>query len=112
MDFYHYDPSAYYASEDESSSTAGPQIRFEFGASTLLSTSAAANSIAEPQIEAMHSTAQAQTVSEGHPPSDVNTGTTLWMGLAVTTLVVTVRMRRYDPCCWAYALSHPTPCLL
>jgi hypothetical protein len=100
MDFYVYDPSAYYANKDGSSSSAGPQIQFEFGASAsapqCLST--AAISAAGPTMEATHSTAQAQTVGREHPLSDVNTRATLWMGLAVTMLVVTVRMRRYDPC--------------
>jgi hypothetical protein len=114
MDFYVYDPSAYYANEDESSFSAEPQIQFEFGASASAPQrlSGAAVSAAGPMMEATHSTAQAQRIANLHPPSNVNTRATLWMGLAVTTLVVTVRMRRYDPCYWAYAFSHPTSCLL
>jgi hypothetical protein len=102
-DFYHYDPSAYYAGEDDAS-PAAPLIPFEFGASASASAPqrliAAAISAAGPTTEATHSTAQVQTIGREHPLSDVNTSTraTLWVGLAVTTFVVTVCMRRYDPC--------------
>jgi hypothetical protein len=82
MDFYHYDPSLYYASEDDASSSAGPKIRFEFGASTSLSTSS--------------STAQAQAVGSEDPPSEAQTK--FFMGMAFTIVIVMVRsyaVRRY-----------------
>jgi hypothetical protein len=88
MDFYDYDPSLYYASEDDASS-AEPKIQFEFGASASLSISAS--------IRATHSTAQAQTVGGEHPPSDVNTEAKLWMGIAVTIFIVTVRIEALRP---------------
>jgi hypothetical protein len=89
MDFYNYDPSAYYASEDDSSSTAGPKIQFEFGASASFSTSTL--------VEATHSTAQAQTVGGEYPPSDVNTEVKLWMGMTVTIFTVMVRIEALRP---------------
>jgi hypothetical protein len=78
MDFYNYDPSAYYASEDDSPSTAGPgsQIQFEFGASTSISTS---------------TSAQAQTVGTGDPPLEDNAQAKLWIGMAFMIVIVTVR---------------------
>jgi hypothetical protein len=89
MDFYDYDPSLYYASEDDTSSSAEPKIQFEFGASASLSISAS--------IGATHSTAQAQTVGGEHPPLDVNTQAKLWMGMAVTIFIVTVRIEALRP---------------
>jgi hypothetical protein len=96
MDTYIYDPSVYYGDEGESPTSTKAQIRFEFGApaSAPQSSGGAASSAANLSRAAMRSTAPAQTISNEVPLHDVNTRGTLWLGLGVTTLAVTVCMRR------------------
>jgi hypothetical protein len=84
MDWYDYDPSAYYASEDESPS-AEPKIHFEFGARS-------ASFPIGASIGATNSSALVQTIELEDPVQDVNTQATLWIGTTVTIFVVTVRI--------------------
>jgi hypothetical protein len=88
--FYHYDPSSYYTNEDDVSSSTGSKIQFEFGARPA-SLSIGAS------IGATNSTAQAQTVGGEHPPLNVNTQATLWIGITITIFVVTVRIEALRP---------------
>jgi hypothetical protein len=97
MDIYVYDPSVYYGDETDSVFNITAEIQFEFGAPA--STSArrrsgeAASSAASNNKAAMHSSAQTR-IQAGFPLHESNTGGTLWIGLGLTTFVVTVRMRR------------------
>jgi hypothetical protein len=81
-EFYHYDPSSYYTNEDDTSSSTGSKIQFEFGASASLSTS---------------TPAQAQKVRAEDPLLEDNTQAKFWIGMTVTIVIVTVRSEATRP---------------
>jgi hypothetical protein len=83
-DWYDYDPSVYFAGEDDVSS-AEPKIEFEFGARP-------ASFLIGASIEATNSSAPAQTIGFEDPAQDINTQATLWIGITITIFVVTVRI--------------------
>jgi hypothetical protein len=97
MDTYVYHPSVYYGDENDPVSSAAALIQFEFGTpaspSARQSSGGAASSAASINKAAMHPTAPAR-IQAGLPLHESNTGGTLWIGLGLTTFVVTVRMRR------------------
>jgi hypothetical protein len=99
MSDYVFDPAWYFGDEGELPSSANPLAQLEFGAPA--SAPQATGSAAYVNRAAMHSTAPAQTTDNRLPLHDVNTRGTLWLGLGITTLVVTVCMRRNGPFYWA-----------